>query len=281
MSYTPDIGANDISQAERVVFSTYGDRVSVFSKAKNLNKFGTNVTVGATFETVAQFQGATSNETFVSTNLIDSIVSSSLSDTTQTIRIEGHTIDGSGNLTFVVQSATLTGQTEVTLATPLARASRAFIADSGTFDVTPADLVGTVYIYDKTDGITAGVPNTEAATKILIAPGETQSQKCATAVSSTDYWFISSFDAGVGQAGGAANRIEFRIEIRDIANGGTWRPLGRDIVVDVDQSSPPPSEPKPFLIVPKNHDVRVRARTDTSTAAVYAELRGYLAVVQV
>lgn len=281
MSYTPDIGANDISQAERVVFSTYNDRVSVFEKAKNLNKFGTNSVVGTTLETVAQLQGATANETFVSTNIIDSIVSSSSSDTTQTITIEGHTIDGSGNLTFVVQSAALNGQTEVTLATPLARATRALVANSGTFNVTPAALVGTVYVYDNTDGITAGVPDTPAATKVLINSGETQSQKCSTAVSSGDYWFISSFEAGIGEAGGAANRVEFRIEVRDIMNGGPWRPLGRDITVDVDQSSPPPSEPKPFLIVPKNHDVRVRAKTDSSTAAVYAELRGYLALVQV
>ena len=87
--------------AERSVAVTYGDRVSVYEKGKAITKFGTNSTVGTTYETVAQLQSTESNETFVTTNIIDSIVSSSASDTTQTITIEGHTIDGSGNLTFV------------------------------------------------------------------------------------------------------------------------------------------------------------------------------------
>lgn len=280
MSYTPDIGANDISQAERVVFSTYGDRVSVANKAKNLNKFGTNSAVGTTFETVAQFQGTTANETFVSTNLIDSIVSSSASDTTQTITIEGHTIDGSGNLTFVVQSVALNGQTAVLLSTPLARATRLSVANSGTFNVTPAALAGTVYIYDNTDGIVAGVPVTPAATKALIVAGETQSQKCSTSVSATDYWFITSLEAGIGAAGGSANRVLVRLELRDIANGGVWRPIGREITLSVSQNGVQQEE-RPFLIVPSNHDVRVVAKTDSNTASVFAEIRGYLALTQV
>jgi hypothetical protein len=269
----------DIDLAQRVVFTTYGDTVSVFKKGKNLNKFGTNSAVGTAFETVAQFQGTTADETFVSTNLIDSVVSSSTSDTTQTIRVEGHTIDVSGNLTFTVQDAILTGQTEVTLATPLARCTRMSVKASGTFNTTPAALVGIVAAYDNTDGISAGVPSTAAATKCLIEAGETQSQKCATSVSSTDYWFITTVDAGVGVAGGNAARILIRVEFRDVANGGAWLPLGRDLTLDIDQNGVQQQE-SPFLIVPKNHDVRVRAKTDSNTAAVFAELRGFLAKVQ-
>ena len=267
----------DIRQAERFVLSTYGDTVSVAAKGKNLNKFGTNSAVGTSFETVAQFQGTELNETFVNTNLIDSIVSSDAGDT-QVITIEGHTIDGSGNLTFTVQNATLTGQTEVTLATPLARATRAYVANSGVFNSTPAALAGTVYVYDNTDGIASGVPVTAAATKLLIQPGETQSQKCATSVSSTDYWFVTSFDAGIGAAGGAANRVQVRLEARDVVNGGAWRPVGRDLTLDVDQNGVQQDE-RPFIVIPKNHDVRVVAKTDTNTAAIFAEIRGYLAVI--
>jgi len=268
-----------VAQAERVVFTTYGDAVSVFEKGKNLSKFGTNSTVGTTFETVAQFQGTTPNETLVSTNIIDSIVSSSTSDTTQTIRIEGHTIDGSGNLTFVVQTADLTGQTEVTLATPLARCTRLSVSPSGVFNTTPAALVGIVSVYDNTGGIASGVPSTAAATKCLIEAGETQSQKCATSVSATDYWFITTVDAGIGSSGGSANRVLVRVEIKDVFNGGVWLPLGRDLTLDIDQNGVDQKE-DPLLIIPKNHDVRVVAKTDANTAAVFAELRGYLASIQ-
>lgn len=270
----------DIAQAEAVVLSTYGDTVSVSAKAKNLNKFGRNRAIGASPETVAEFQGAVANETFLTTNAIDAVSSSDAGDTTQTIRVEGHTIDGSGNLTFAVQTVTLNGQTPVALATPLARATRANVASTGTFGASPAALAGTVYIYDNTDGATAGVPNTAAATKLLISAGDTNTEKCATAISSGDYWFINGFSAGIGDAGGSAARVTLSIERRDIANGGPWLPFGREIVLIVGNQNPTPEIFSPFLIVPKNHDVRVIAETNANTAEVYAELSGYLAGIQ-
>jgi hypothetical protein len=269
----------EIAHAEREVLSTYGDTVSVKAKAKSLSKFGTNVTVGTTYETVAQFQGTVASETFVTTNIIDSIVSSSASDTTQTITIEGHTIDVSGNLTFVVQDAILNGQTEVTLATPLARASRLIVKRTGTFGSTPAALIGVVSVYDNTDGITAGVPTTAAATKVLLRAGFTQSNKCQTAISSSDYWFIDSFSAGIGGAGGSADRVTFKVEKRDIINGGPWVPVGREIVVVIGQNGAH-FDFRPYAIIPKNHDVRVSAASNTSTSEVFAEMEGYLAAVQ-
>lgn len=268
-----------VSAAEREILSTYGDTVSVRNKAKSLNRFGENRTVGTSFETVAEFQGTTANETFVTTNIVDSIVSSSASDTSQTIRIEGHTVDGSGNLTFVVQDAALNGQTEVTLTTPLARCTRMYVKATGTAFSFPTALVGQVVVYDNTGGITAGVPNTAAATKCLILAGETQSRKCATAISSVDYWIITEAYVGVGVAGGSAARVIARIERRDVANGGAWRPIGSDIVIPIGQPLGP-VQFDPFLIIPKNHDVRLVARVDANTASVYGEVNGYLALVQ-
>jgi len=264
--------------AERLVAVTYGDRVSVYEKGKSLNKFGTNTTVGTTYETVAQFQSTEANETFVTTNIIDSIVSSSASDTTQTITIEGHTIDGSGNLTFLVQDAILNGQTEVALTTPLSLSNLLAVKRTGTFGSTPAALVGTVSVYDNTAGITSGVPNTAAATKIILRPGFTQSNKCQTAISSSDYWFITDFTAGVGNSGGSANRVTFKLEKRDIANGGPWLPIGREIVVVVGQNGAT-FDFDPLAIIPKNHDIRVSAKTNSNTAEVFAEISGYLAKI--
>ena len=282
LSFQEQIEANmagfEVLQAERVTLSTYGDKVSVERKKQNLAKFGANITVGTTYETVARMQGATENETFVTTNLIDSIVSSSAADTTQTVTIEGNTIDVSGNLTYVVQDAVLNGQTEVALTTPLARAWRLTVKATGTFGTTPAALAGTVYVYDNTDGIAAGVPVTAAATKILLDPDTTQSNKCATSTSRTDYWFITEFEAGIGNAAGPADRVTFKLERRDIKNGGPWVPTGREITVPVGNNSGSFNF-QPLEIIPPNNDVRVVAKTNASTCEVFAEMQGYLALI--
>lgn len=266
-----------IQRALIEIKSTYGHEASIERKAKSLNKFGQRSSVGTTYATVAQLQGSEINETQVATNLIDSAVSSNSGDT-QTLTLEGHTIDGSGNLTFVVQDVTLTGQTEATLGTPLARATRAYVKNSGTFNSPQAAIAGTVYFYDNTDGIAAGVPNTAAATKLILSAGNTQTEKAATSVSALDYWIIKEGYFGVGRAGGSATTATFRIERRDVANGGVWRPTGSLITVQVGGGSRKLSF-DPAIIIPPNHDVRVVAATDANTAAVFAELRGPLAVI--
>lgn len=264
-----------------VIESTYDERPSVDAKKKKLTKFGRNAAVGTSYETVAVYQGATANETYVSTNIIDSISSSNeASDVGLVITIEGHTIDGSGNLTFVTQDATLhatDARTKVALSTPLARATRAFVKNSGTFDSPQATPTGTIYIYDDTDGITNGVPDTAAASKLLIAATSTQSEKAATSISSVDYWIITEFGAGVDTGGGNAEEVTVRMEIRDVANGGVWRPLGRDFVLIVGAANPSDIMLDPPRIVPKNHDWRIRAKCDANSAAVFADASGFLA----
>ena len=267
-----------LRQAVNQIYSTYGDVVSVEAKKKSLTKFGDNPSVSTAYETVAPWQGTEINETFVSTNLIDSVVSSSTSDTTQTITVEGHTIDTSGNLTFVVQSVALTGRTETPLITPLARANRAYVAASGTFNTTPAALVGIVSIYDNTGGMASGVPSVAAATKLRIAAGDTQSQKCATSVSSTDYWIITHASVDIGDTTGNAAFVTAQLEIRDVANGGAWRPMGRVFTLWADQPGFDRAY-NPYLIVPKNHDFRVSAKANANLAEVYANVDGYLASV--
>lgn len=270
-----------VKHAENVIFSTYGDTVSVAEKKKSLNKFGA-ATVGTSFTTVQEFQGSEINETFVSTNLIDSISSSSAADTSKTYTIEGHTIDGSGNLTFVVQDATTDasdGRTKVTLSTPLARATRLYLKDSGTFNSPQTAAAGAIYVYDDTGGVTNGIPNTAAATKIMLAAGSTQSQKCSTSLSSQDYWIITSFSAIIEELAPSADYVEFRIEHRRVDTGGAWRPLGREIVALKGVGNNGPVQFLPHRVIPKNSDIRAIARSNTGTAEVYAEIEGYLAVI--
>ena len=63
-----------------------------------------------------------------------------------------------------------------------------------------------------------------------------------------------------------------------MANGGVWRPFGRDIVLTVGENGRSFNF-SPLLIVPKNHDVRVRAATNSNTADIKAEFSGYLALI--
>lgn len=262
----------DIQQAIRVVKSTYGDDVSVISKAKNLSKFGRTENADANVETtVAEFQGSVVNETYVSTNIIDSISSSDSGDT-ESVTIEGHTISA-GQLTFVVQSVTLTGQTEATLSTPLCRATRAYNNTS-----TGTELVGNIYIYDNTGvTLTAGVPDIEAATKLLISAGEQQSYKAATAISNTDYYFITSLHGSIlrNNAGAA----DIWIEIRDVENDNVFRPITARVAVKSDGGTSTQVDFNPYLIVPKNHDMKILCKSTVANAVIEAGVEGYLAAV--
>ena len=265
-----------LAHALSIIEGTYGD--VCYYKNKTLTKFGRNLTVGTSSETLAELQGTTANETFVTTNIIDGISSSSASDTTQTIVIEGHTIDVSGNLTFVVQDAILTGQTKAVLTTPLARANRMYVKRSGTFGNTPAALVGDVHCYDDTGGISAGVPVVPAATKVMILAGRVGSEKAATSISSADYWIITDFSTVASDATGPTGYATVNMEIRDVPNGGAWRHIGRDYIVlpgvsGVERRFDPP------VIIPKNHDWRVVGFCDAGVSALDADASGYLATI--
>jgi len=278
---TNRVGVEDsgIQYAIDQIYSTYGDVVSVSEKKKALNKFGSN-TVGTSFETIQEFQSTELHETFVSTNLIDAVISSSTSDTTDWT-FEGHTIDGSGNLTFVTQTITLTGQTSKALTTPLARVTRGYATGTGSFGGTPYTAVGNIHVYDNTDGDNgSGVPTTATATKMMITAGNSQSRKCATAISQNDYWILTQFSAAISDAAASTDFVTFVLETRDIANGGSWRPTGREIVLKPDNHDAQVIDFHPYRVVPKNHDVRVIAATDASTAPVFAEVAGYLASIQ-
>jgi hypothetical protein len=253
-------------QGEREVYSTYGQRVSIDAKAKSLLKFGKsgNLSTNAGLQTVWSVDG---NETYISTNLIDSVVSSSASDT-QEVTIEGHTIEGSGvdaKFTFVVQTATLSGQTPVALTTPLARTSR--VNNNGS-----TEIVGVVAVYEDS-AVTGGVPNDVTKVHIDIPLGFQQSFKAATTFSNTDYFFLTGCYGAVSQKQTAA--ADFYIELREV--GKSFRQIacltasssGGSFNIEFD----------PAIIIPRNADVRVRCTTGTNNAVVFTNFRGYLAKV--
>lgn len=85
-----------MTHAIRTVLSSTGDKISIGKKAKDLIKFGKTINVGSSARSTIWRTGADqANETYpaANTNSIDSVSSSSTTDTT-TLIIEGHTESG-------------------------------------------------------------------------------------------------------------------------------------------------------------------------------------------
>lgn len=246
------------------IYHDYGVRVSVVDKHKDLLKFGRNPAVGTSRTTIMDLPSGVLNETYVSDNLITTVSSSSTSDT-RTLTIEGHTISGN-DLTFAAQTITLTGQTQVSLATPLARCTRIYAPDGDT-----TDLVGAIYAYED-DTSTAGVPDTAAGVHAIIPAGENQTRKASTSISSTDYWIITDFDCDVYDK--TAGYAEVRMECR--STNGPWRPVES---VAVSSGTHSAHHFVPYAIVPANSDVRLTAVADGANTDVGGQIQGVLANV--
>ena len=240
----------------------YGVDVRMEYKNKDLLKFGRNRTVGTVAETIMELPSGTNNETYLATNSITSIISTSAADG-EIVQIEGHTISGS-DFTFVTQSATLTGQTAVTLGTALARCTRIYNNDS-------TELAGVISATEA-DTYTAGVPDTDAGVHCQIRAGQQQSDKAATTLSSVDYWVLTSYHGEVLTKASAF--AEVLLEIR--LSGKIFRAVS---TLACSNSNTGLVEFKPYFVVPPNSDIRLRAISDTDAGSgrdVSGEIHGVL-----
>lgn len=253
-----------IAHAIDVIYDTYGDRVSVEEKAKDLLKFGRNKNIQTTKTTLMTLPATIFNETYLTDNLITTVSSSSAADT-ESITVEGHTTaDGGLTFTFVSQTITLTGQTQVTLATPLARCTKLY--NAGT-----ADLVGSVYAYQDNTS-TAGVPDTPALVHCIIDAGLNNSEKASTTISGSDYWIIAGFYADCLEKVATFGILHFEIRLP----GKVFR---NSIDISVNDTSHGEHEFKPYLIVPKNSDVRLRVSASANGKDFSGGIQGVLASV--
>ena len=255
-------------QAINEIRGSFAQTVDVVSKAKSLHKFGRNPTVGTSFETIWEYGGT---ETYPTTNAIDTLSSSSTSDTAVVVRIEGHTVSGTGadsQFTFVIQTATVNGQNKVTLGTPLARVSRVSVS-SGT-------LVGDLYVYED-DTLVGGVPQTAANVhmNVLGSSGNQQSFKAATTFSNTDYFICTGGWASLNRNGG---NVSADLELQVRTAGGVFRPAGARLSLGNQSNSTVVVSFDPFVIVPRNADIRVQGVASAS-AELHAQFQGYLAQV--
>jgi hypothetical protein len=227
--------------------------VSVREKAKSLIKFGKNTSLASGVEeTVWEVGGL---ETYPTTNTINTLVSTNAGDT-QDVVIEGHTVTGTGTsavFTFVSQTATLNGTTNVTLTTPLARTSRIYNNDS-------TDFAGTVSVF-----INGGTTHLQAITT------DNQSLKCATTVSSVDYWIITGLTVAVER--GSTATVDFKLQVREV--GKTFR---TQFFVTETNGGGHIEFTQPLIINP-NSDVRLQATSNAASTAVSGAIHGYLAII--
>ena len=257
--------------AQQIILDTYGDTVSVEEKKKDLRKWGRNETVGTTRSTIMTLPTGVTDETLLTTDTALSVSSSSGSDTTQTVSLlEGHTSSGT-DLTFssVNPEVTLTGQTAASLSLSRTRLTRARLS-------LPA--VGNIYFYETGTTLASGVPEDTSKIHMIIPAGEIQTQKASTSLSSIDYWVITGAKAGVLEKTGAWAQV--RIEIKPWTTTNAWYPITEWIAVS--DSSGTVSlfgSDEPYLIVPKNHDVRMSAIANTAGIDITGGMIGYLAKV--
>jgi len=254
-----------LRHAARVIETTYGDTIDFYAKGKDLLKFGRNKLVNTTKSTLMTLPTGIDNEVLLSSNLITQISSSSGSDTGE-VKIEGHTSSDGLTFTFVVQTVTLTGQTAATLSTPLCRVSR--VVNNGS-----TDLVGNIYVTE-TDTLMAGVPDTDSKVHIIVNAGLNNSEKAATTVSSADYYIITGFYADCLEKTSAYGIIH--LEVRE---------PGKTFInkIDIESSTSDSGDHRfqPYLIVPKNSDVRIRISASAAGKDFSGGFEGVLASVVV
>jgi len=255
--------------------SQYG--VQVRPKNKTLHKFGsTSNADDGVRTTVSNFLGAVVNETYSTANEAYAVVSDAAGDTGQ-LAIEGHYFDSSNNLVFFTETITLTGLTPVPLSRDVCRVNRLAIT-GGTYAAPATALVGTVSAY-ATSGVTvtAGVPQTATAVKCLIVAGFQQSEKCASSISNTDFFVVTSVYAEGTRATGSAATIEIDVEYRSI--GGVFRPMGLKGTIRTAANSVYSDKLKPYRIIQNNSDFRMIAISDAANVAVGGYISGTLCEV--
>ena len=258
------VGDPWLHHAEDIILSTYGDVVSIHAKQKDLLKFGRNELVGTSPATVMALPAGILNETYVTTNIITSVVSTAAGDTEEIV-VEGHTTaDGGLNFVFVSQTITLTGQTAATLTTPLARCSRAY-NNNGT------ELTGVISVTE-TDTYTAGVPDTPAGVHLQISAGKQQSNKASTTMSSTDYWIITSFYCDYLKKTAGFADVELQVRLP----GKVFR---EQVTAGCSDGARGVHNFLPYFICPKNSDIRLVATAGAASTPISGGIQGVLASI--
>ena len=255
-----------VRYAEAEAASSFGVEVSAAKKRKPLLKFGRNTDLGTAGTRKTIWDVGANDETYATSNVINTISSSDAGDT-QDVVVEYHTVDGSGNFTFGIQTVTLEGQSQVTLGTAAARVSRAY-NNSGTV------FAGDIYVYQSGQTVTDGVPQDATKTHLVIrgSEGFNQTSKCASTISNIDFYFITALEVGVLRNQDAVADFALEVRLKD----KVFRE--RAIASSARSSGSVELLFRPFLIVPNNADFRVTAEASANNTQAIANVSGLLAL---
>lgn len=257
----------DLFYAINEIATRYGHICRIDQDFKRLSKFGGNENVDnlGLDQTLQQFEGTERQEVFQTDNTIDSM-SCSDNSFTENVQVEGFTIDGNGDFTRVTQTLTATGQTPVTLTTPLARIRRAF--NAGATDM-PAS--STLYFYRSVDTtVTNGVPNTDSAINMLVTAANQQSLKASDTIAKDEYLIATKLYAGIASKSTAGAAITLKVREK----GGVFRTTFK---IGVNSRGPNLDfNFAPYGIVQPNSDLLLTADADTNNTSVSGGFMGYL-----
>ena len=248
---------NYFDLAAATIYSDYGHRVKINRKV--LHKYGRAEAVGTTEVSVNILSR---DEVFATDNDIDTISSTDATDT-QTIRIEGMTLEPDGSMEFNVQTAALNGQNKVVLGTPLYRVTRMTNA-------SVAATAGNVYVYEDTT-ITAGVPNDLDFWHATLDQSSQTTLKVGTSVAGNNYFVMTRWDAFINRQQNAA--VDFRLKY----NTHGYHLPTRQYMSARNTAAQATLEFKPFLVVPPNYDIVVKAVSTAASTAVNSNFYGFFA----
>ena len=134
------------------------------------------------------------------------------------------------------------------------------------------DLVGRIYAYETDTTTTPGIPDTGTKVHCIIDTGLNNSEKAATTISDGDYWIVTSLFADCLEKSATYGIVH--LEIR--RNGKIFRNA-------VDRSCNDTSgvfhPSKPYIIIPRNADVRLRIVTSGTNKDFSGGIQGVLARV--
>lgn len=253
-----------VKKIQEIIKFSFGDDVRL--KNKPLLKYGLTSST-STGNYVTAWECPAANETYISDNLIDTIVSTDVGDTSQVIALEGHTVSN-GIWTFTTQTVTLNGRTPVTLITPMMTCTRAYL-------LSGSALNGTVSVYQSTAGETNGVPDDDDKVHNCINPAFNQSQKCATTLSSFDYWVLTGIACTVSRK--SSTNVDMGLFLQQGDNG-------ERLILPASASSTSTSYIDRFdtgeFIIPKQSHIRMKVNATANDATVTGYIKGYLFEVQ-
>ena len=255
------VASSSMEHAATEIYNSYGDEVVV--RRKSLHKFGANQSIGTATEDI-NWDGI--EPLHSTTNSITVASSSDAGDTTQTVRVEGMYFDENDDFIFSAQDVALNGQNQVTLSQPLCRVTR--IANVASATATAGD----VYVYESGTA-TNGVPD-DLDTVGNIMPLEHQSTMFAgTSVSSTNYFILTSMQAGGSLSGTKDTYVDILLEVRD--KDSVYRTVNI-FTVNTSNGATQIHFDTP-IIIPPNSDIDMTAASLAAGASITAGFNGYFA----